>query len=344
NGKDDDCDLRVDEDVTPATNDCLQVGVCAGTVPTCSSGKFVCRYPTTYEETETLCDGLDNDCNGKVDESFKDLGTSCQTGIGACRVTGTYKCNGAGDGLICDVKAVGQPGEEVCNGKDDDCDGMVDEPKSSPGSNPSYVKDDMVKVKDGLYIYAYEASRVDADGGSEGIISTRTCSRPGVLPWTNVTYDEAMSACQSIGLTLCQLNDWISACDGSSGSCQWAFTPADGSSCNTYSDNVAGKRSTGCNGHDITIMSGATDTDALAATGAKAQCYADFGADGKVFDLSGNAKEWTVGPMSPMQNPLRGGSYNNSPTGLRCDFDYTLGAPDLRLPNIGFRCCSNSEP
>jgi MYXO-CTERM domain-containing protein len=343
NGKDDDCDFKVDEDVTPSTNDCSQVGVCAGTLPTCSGGKFVCRYGTTYEATETLCDGLDNDCNGQVDEPFKDLNGSCETGIGSCRMSGKLHCNGAGSGLSCDAKA-GQPATEVCNGKDDDCDGMVDEPKATPGSNPSYVKDDMVKLKDGLFIYAYEASRVDADGGKQGIVGTRTCSRAGVLPWTDVTYTEADAACKTIGMTLCNLDDWLTACKGGSGSCNWSFTPADGSSCNSYSDDVPGKRSVGCNGHDITATAGAPDTDMLEATASKAECFADFGSAGKVFDLSGNAKEWTVSTMSPAQNPLRGGSYNNSPVGLRCDFDYTVGASDLRLPNIGFRCCSDSEP
>jgi hypothetical protein len=325
--------------VTPQSNDCTQLGVCAGTVPVCSGGNFVCRYPTTYEPMETLCDGLDNDCNGKVDESFNDLGTSCEVGVGACRVSGNWRCNGTGTGLVCDVKSVGMPGEEICNGKDDDCDGMVDEPKATPGSNPSYVKDDVVKLKDNLWIYAYEASRSDADSSSQGIISTRSCSRAGVQPWTNVTYTEAAAACQSVGMTLCQLSDWITACNGSAGTCNWSFTPSTGD-CNSYT--TAG--STGCNGHDITATASTGDHDALQATGAKAQCYADFMSAGKVFDLSGNAKEWTVGPMSPSQNPLRGGAYNNDPVGLRCDFDFTVGAPDTRLPSIGFRCCTNSAP
>jgi formylglycine-generating enzyme required for sulfatase activity len=60
--------------------------------------------------------------------------------------------------------------------------------------------------------------------------------------------------------------------------------------------------------------------------------------------MSGNAKEWTTGPMSPDENPLRGGSYNNLPGGLRCDFDFSLAEDDVRLPNVGFRCCSDGNP
>jgi hypothetical protein len=341
NGKDDDCDFKVDEEVTPRTNSCNQAGVCAGTVPVCTSGSFVCRYSALYEKTETLCDGNDNDCNGLVDEPFTQLGASCELGVGACKVTGNMRCNGVHTGLICEVKSVVDPGQEVCNGKDDDCDGMVDEPKSTPGSNPSYVKDDVVQVRSDLWMYAYEASRIDATVSKPGIVTARTCSRAGVLPWTNITYTEALAACQSVDMKLCSLNDWIAACRGSSASCNWSFTPsASGKSCNDYES----LGSNGCNGHDVNAMPGSPDTDALKATGSAAQCFSDFGSAGHVFDLSGNAKEWTTGGMSPGQNPLRGGSYNNNAMGLRCDFDFTIAAPELRLTNVGFRCCSNSEP
>jgi formylglycine-generating enzyme required for sulfatase activity len=98
-------------------------------------------------------------------------------------------------------------------------------------------------------------------------------------------------------------------------------------------------------------MSGQPDSDALLPTGSKPNCYTDFAsfsgagtATGRVFDLSGNAKEWAQGPDSPAKNPLRGGSYNNASMGLTCDFDFTLGSAELRLPNIGFRCCSTQAP
>ena len=341
NGKDDDCDFKVDEEVTPRTNSCNQVGVCTGTVPVCSNGTFVCRYAMTYEKTETLCDGLDNDCNGLVDEPFTQLGTSCDQGVGACQVSGKQRCNAAHTGLACEIKTTADPGEEICNGKDDDCDGMIDEPKSMPGSNPSYVKDSVVQVRSDLWMYAYEASRIDATDTQSGIITSRTCSRAGVLPWTNITYNEALAACQSAGMKLCSLNDWIAGCRGSSGTCNWAFTPsASGKACNDY-ESLGGN---GCNGHDVNASAASPGMDVLKVTGSMPECFADFGGAGHVFDLSGNVKEWTTGSMSPDQNPLRGGSYNNSPVGLRCDFDFTVGAPELRLSNVGFRCCSSSAP
>ena len=333
NNKDDDCDLRVDEDVLPTENKCTQVGVCANAAPVCVNGSWTCRYSaSTYESDESLCDGQDNDCNGKVDESFPTLGTSCEAGVGACKALGKLRCNNTGKGLVCDAVPLA-PGEEVCNGKDDDCDGMADEPKNTPGTNPSYVKDDVVKVKNDRWMYKYEASRVDAEAAKQGIINSRTCSRAGVLPWTNVTYTEADAACKSVNMTLCELDDWIDACTGPLGTCTWSTA----GSCTTYTPGT-------CNGHDVNTQAGQAESDVLKATGGSADCYADFGSAGRVFDLSGNAKEWTVGGNSPTANPVRGGSYNNGPEGLRCDFDFTLAAADVRLPNVGFRCCSNSEP
>lgn len=63
------------------------------------------------------CDGVDNDCNGQVDDN---LSRSCSN---ACGV-GTETCS-AGNWGGCDAP---QPKAETCDGVDNDCDGQVDEP------------------------------------------------------------------------------------------------------------------------------------------------------------------------------------------------------------------------
>ena len=70
------------------------------------------------EPSEEICDGLDNDCDGEVDE---DLGTTT-CGIGACEAT-TDNCVGG----VVQSCAPGAPADEICDLIDNDCDGSVDE-------------------------------------------------------------------------------------------------------------------------------------------------------------------------------------------------------------------------
>lgn len=79
-----------------------------------------------------ICNGLDDDYDGEVDEGFPGLGDPCTVGTGACERTGNYICNETNDGTICSATA-GSPGLENTPGTgncldeiDNDCDGLVD--------------------------------------------------------------------------------------------------------------------------------------------------------------------------------------------------------------------------
>jgi len=127
NGVDDDCDGMTDEDFPALGEMCtIGMGLCEATgavICTPDGGGTVCGAEGAASVGE-LCNGLDDDCDGAVDEGF-DVGGRCVAGRGACEAVGVRICD-AGGGARCDAM-VGEPQPELCNGLDDDCDGRVDE-------------------------------------------------------------------------------------------------------------------------------------------------------------------------------------------------------------------------
>jgi hypothetical protein len=138
-GKDNDCDGEIDN-----ASDCMETpeepeepeepeaecekgdkapkgfcgteGVCADAAVECVDGEWRCEKPADIESEETLCDNLDNDCDGKTDENLTKM---CDTACGK----GTITC----DNGVWSACQPPPPTQEVCgDGIDNDCDGVKD--------------------------------------------------------------------------------------------------------------------------------------------------------------------------------------------------------------------------
>lgn len=144
---DDDCNGQVDDGcrcTSEQTSQSCYTGPAAEIFPgsLCQAGALVCDVTTgtascanEKRAVAETCEnqGQDDNCNGVADD-IPDLEMPCtlttNTVFGRCR-SGTLKCPtpAAGPALAC----VGlTPIAETCNGVDDDCDGMTDEPGLTP--------------------------------------------------------------------------------------------------------------------------------------------------------------------------------------------------------------------
>ncbi len=152
-GKDNDCDGVVDN-ITRECYDfptgCMNVSSDVNNPHFECMGRCIPGFQTCTIQTEPgfgtctgelgpqqeLCNGVDDNCDGNVDEDFPMLGQECERGQGLCHTTGHYICSPDGTGVVCDAIVVaGVP--ESCNGVDDDCDGVVDNfPAGEPPPAP----------------------------------------------------------------------------------------------------------------------------------------------------------------------------------------------------------------
>jgi MYXO-CTERM domain-containing protein len=139
NNIDDNCDGQVDNGTLPGVGE-----ACGSTLGTCATGKYVCengqlKCNTVSMPKVEVCNGEDDDCDGVIDNgTFPMVGMDCvcpdldpaKVGVGVCR-GGKYVCRGKA-GVVCEG-CIG-PSAEICDGKDNDCDGKADTDAKCPSN------------------------------------------------------------------------------------------------------------------------------------------------------------------------------------------------------------------
>jgi hypothetical protein len=128
------CNLA-DDDCNGVVDDGFGVGDACDGVGACGEGVVECRNtirtrcstdPGGSQDASRVetCNGEDDDCDGMADEGLR-VGGDCE---GMCG-PGDLECDDAG-GVRCSTDPGGSdsvPRAEVCNGRDDDCNGMIDD-------------------------------------------------------------------------------------------------------------------------------------------------------------------------------------------------------------------------
>jgi len=254
NNIDDNCDGNIDGGITNTVT--CGVGACYRSVfQTCSAGNWGPACTPGSPTTET-CNGIDDDCDGFVDNGLTAPSQSCSVGIGACARTGTqYKtCNGASGWSnwgSCSASP-GSPTTETCNNIDDDCNGVIDNGvTTTSGCNQV-----------GYCSGAFKTCSAGNFGACSKLPQTETCN--GIDDNCDGSADNGLTAPSqscSVGIGACaRTGTQYKTCNGASGWSNWGSCSASpgspiAESCNNIDDN--------CNGQvdeSLTTTSGCSQT------------------------------------------------------------------------------------
>ncbi len=209
-GFDNNCDGNVDENATQeatwyADGDGDGFGDAGNTQLSCfqpvgfaaAPGDCDDAIPTTFPGAPEACNGVDDDCNGRIDDSATDALTWYldfdRDGFGGDLVS--LEACAQPPGFVAtaddcdDAIAASFPGaDELCDGEDNDCDGNVDE--AAIDTQPWFLDDDNDGFGDPLQVVNACLPPAGYVGSSADCDDTRATVRPGGIEVCNGLDDD----------------------------------------------------------------------------------------------------------------------------------------------------------
>ncbi len=280
-----------------------------------------------------LCNDGDDDCDGSVDEDAVDGDTWYSDGDGdgfGDAASSTVACDAPTDFVAsdddCDDADAGinPDADEVCDGVDNDCDGVTDPDTSSDAT--TWYDDD------------------DGDGFGDGTAQTQACEAPSGTVDNGADCDDADGAVKPGAVEACDGvdNDCNGTIDdeGASGETTW-YADADGDgegdgssptdACDLPSGHVS--NADDCDDGDATVNTHATelcdgvdnDCDGTTDVGAADELtfYADLDGDGY-----GNVASTSTGCEAPTGTVATGGDCDDSDTAINPDGEEVCDGAD----------------
>lgn len=203
---------------------------------TCQLGvETLCVASDPLTPTDATCDGVDDDCDGRVDEDFMSRASTC--GLGVCQRSGTLSCQSGSTSDSCAVGPPNGPDDSSCNGRDDDCGGNVYEGFVTMVTTCSIgpcAADGITACVDGTVVDSCMAS---APSGTDNTCNNldEDCDGRTDESFVSTASNCGIGACRSSGVITCSSGRTRDSCR--------AGTPlaSDDTTCDNVDDDCSGQ-------------------------------------------------------------------------------------------------------